>query len=428
MEPIMCHSSISFCLSAARICVARRLMAPFEEEFDIISPTNRQPEDHYELDTAYRPTPAPQSVSFLELTLPSTLSETTEDEPSQDGDADSQTAEVPAASLPYTVSAPGNLEGGIVEWLYKYKFPTYYNNYHNYGPLFQPQVNPQVPISPSANIDGDVFAADMARSVRQWAEEEVWAGRIVPSQTVEFNSVPMSQQTIFISSSMIRAPIARTIEYCEWLAEIVWNELRAGYALHNGERIAADQLPLSCILPEEDLRRSYTRLRHFATTWLPYHLPKHYRKYKLAHIFDLRHLPLGAAVWSYEERTGPCLPPMSDDVKTIRELIYGQGCAYDEIDRLPEVSALRLVAYLIAIHFKEEPGLGRRIPQVSVEDLFGCGLLQQVIGMSVGEIAEGAQVLSRPMPDLPVEGLNHISPWEQPLDGPSRWGYPRNTA
>ncbi|KAG9032376.1 hypothetical protein FS837_002748 [Tulasnella sp. UAMH 9824] len=400
--------------------VVHRLESPLPKALRGASPYTSAVSDHFEFDSPYQLVPLTQPKSFLILTPPSVNSATSEY--GHDGGAESQSSVVYTNSFHSSTSAPGALQGQPQDYLPPYELPpcSYYGGAAD-GTRTHSPVDPNASCTPGSIT----IASDRLKAVRKWAEEEVWADRMVVSRNANFKMLAGKSQTISLSPSIISSPSQSDSAFCEWLADAVWNELRGGYVLKNGERITKAQLPSSYHRKDEDLSRCYARLKHFASTWLPYHLPKKYRDYSLAHVFDLRTLPLGVAVWSYKERIGPCRPYMPRAVKAIRELIYGRGEAYADFDHYADVSALRLIAYLVAIHFTSEQN---SYEGVGIEEVFGSGLLQQVLGMSVRQIAAGAQILRRAMPDQPERGIEYTSPWERCLDVPIVRASPRQTA
>ncbi|KAG9021110.1 hypothetical protein FS837_007571 [Tulasnella sp. UAMH 9824] len=396
--------------SIAREGVVHRLESPLPKALRGALSYTSAVSDHFEFDSPYQLVPLTQPKSFLILTPPSVYSATNEYE--RDGGAESQWKVAYTNSFHSSASAPGALEGRPQNCLPYCELPP---RSHCGGASDGPRTHSPADLTVSCTQTFTTIASDRLKAVRKWAEEEVWADRIVVSRNANFKMPTVNCQTISLSPSMISSPSQSDSAFCEWLVDAVWNELRGGYVLKNGERITESQLLPSYHRKDEDLSRCYARLKHFASTWLPYHLPKKYRDYSLAHVFDLRTLPLGVAVWSYEERIGPCRPYMPRTVKAIRELIYGRGEAYADFDHYADVSALRLIAYLVAIHFTSEQN---NYESVGIEEVFECGLLQQVLGMSVRQIAAGAQILRWAMPDQPEKGIEYTSPWERCLDVP----------
>ncbi|KAG8902087.1 hypothetical protein FRC00_002006 [Tulasnella sp. 408] len=392
--------------STAREGVVHRLKSPLPNAPRGASPYMSAVSDHFEFDPPYQLVPLTQPKSFLILTPPSVYSATKEYE--HDGGTGCHRKVAYTNSFHSSASAPGALQGRPHHCLPSYELPQ-----HPYcgGASDGPRTHSPADSTASCTPEFITIASDRLKAVRKWAEEEVWTDRIVVSRNPNFKMLTVNCQTISLSPSMISSPSQSDSAFCEWLADAVWHELRGGYVLKNGERITEAQLPASYYRKDEDLSRCYARLKHFASTWLPYHLPKKYRDYSLAHIFDLRTLPLGAAVWSYEERIGPCRPYMPRTVKAIRELIYGRGEAYADFDHYADVSALRLIAYLVAIHFTNQQNNYER---VGIEEVFG----QQVLGISVRKIAAGAQILCWAMPDQPEKGIEYTSPWERCSDAP----------
>ncbi|KAG8955896.1 hypothetical protein FRC04_006343 [Tulasnella sp. 424] len=387
--------------------VFHSIASALETGLRIHSPSSPILLDHFEFDTPYRLVPGPQPKSFLDLTPLAVPSTAAGDE--QDDEAESRSAS--EYTFPYTASAPGNLQGGTENWLSYYNPQIYYRRH---GPLAVHLQEPTPPATPNPppTLTAEIIAASRLRAVREWAEEKLWADRIMASRNANFKVLTMSRRSVLVSASMIESPSGRTISFCEWLADTVWNELRGGYVLNSGEGITEEELPPSYRRQNEDLARCYARLKYFAATWLPYHLPKKYREYNLAHVFDIRALPLGIA--------------------TIRELIYGRGQAYTDFDHYPDISALRLIAYLVAINFtgegsRHEGGMPAT-PHVGMDELFECGLLQQVLGMSIKQIATGAQILRWAMPDPPQEGIEYTSPWESRPEIRTHSAYLRQTA
>ncbi|KAG9032377.1 hypothetical protein FS837_002749 [Tulasnella sp. UAMH 9824] len=394
----------------SRESVVHRLESPLPKALQGALSFTSGVSDHFEFDSSYQLVPLTQPKSFLILTPPSVYSAMNEYE--HDGGGESQSKVAYTNSFHSSASAPGALQGRPQDCLAYYKIsPRSYYGGASDGPRTHSPVDLTTPCTPGPIT----IASDRLKAVRKWAEEKAWVDRIAVSRNANFNILTVNCQTISLSPSMISSPSQSDSAFCEWLADAVWHELRGGYVLKNGERITEAQLPPSYHRNGEDLSRCYTRLKHFASTWLPYHLPRKYRDYSLAHVFDLRTLPLGVAVWSYEERIGPCRPYMPRTVKAIRELIYGRGEAYADFDHYADVSALRLIAYLVAIHFTSEQN---NYESVGIEEVFGCGLLQQVLGMSVRQIAAGAQILRWAMPDQPEKGIEHTSPWERCSDAP----------
>lgn len=384
------------------------IKSPLETGLRIPSPGSPMLLDRFEFDTPYSPVPGQQPKSFLDLTPLAVPSIATGAE--HNDEAESRSAR--EYTFPYTASAPGNLQGGTESWLSYYNPQIYYRHR---GRVHLHEPTPQVTPIPPPTLTAESLAASRLRAVREWAEEELWVDGPMASRHADFKTLTMSRRSVLVSASMIESPSRRTINFCEWLADTVWNELRGGYVLKNGEGITEEELPPSYRRQNKDLARCYARLKYFASTWLPYHLPKKYREYNLARVFDIRALPLGIAVWSYEERIGPCRPHMPRNVKTIRELIYGRGQAYTDFDHYPDISAMRLIAYLVAIHFtperRRDEGYGPTTPHVGMDELFRCGFLQQVLGMSIKQIATGAQIIRWAMPDPPEEGIEDTSPW-----------------
>ncbi|KAG8955895.1 hypothetical protein FRC04_006342 [Tulasnella sp. 424] len=367
------------------------IKSPLKTGLRIPSPGSPMLLDRFEFDTPYRLVPGPQPKSFLDLTPLAVPSTATGD----DHNAEAESRSAREYTFPYTASAPGNLQGGTESW------PSYYNPqiyYRRRGPVHLHEPTPQVTPIPPPTLTAESLVAGRLRAVCEWAEEKLWVDGPMASRHADFKALTMSRRSVLVSASMIESPSRRTINFCEWLADTVWNELRGGYVLKNGERITEEALPPSYRRQNEDLARCYARLQYFASTWLSYHLPKKYREYNLARVFDIRALPLGIA--------------------TIRELIYGRGQAYTDFDHYPDISALRLIAYLVAIHFTPErrrnEGYGPTTPHVGMDELFGCGLLQQVLGMSIKQIATGAQIIRWAMPDPPEEGIEDTSPWTEP--------------
>ncbi|KIO29221.1 hypothetical protein M407DRAFT_21617 [Tulasnella calospora MUT 4182] len=415
-------SIVPLSCSSAQDGVAHPLKSPLQKARRVPSLYVYTPvvSNHFEFDSPYRLVPSTQPKSFLTLTPLSVYSAT--NEYGHGGGTESQPTVMYTNLFHSSASAPGALQGQSQDCLPSYELPpNRYCNGPSNGSRTASQANP-APCCPPTSIDVE---SDRLKAVRKWAEEEVWADRIMVPRNPNFKILTVNRHTISLNSSMVSAPTQSEIDFCEWLVDAVWNELRGGYVLKSGERIAEAQLPPSYHRRDEDLARCYARLKHFASTWLPYHLPKKYRDYNLAHIFDLRALPLGAAVWSYEERVGPCRPSMPRNIKTTRELIYGRGEAYTDFDHYADVSALRLIAYLMAIHFTSEQN---RYEGVGMEEVFGCGLLQQVLGMSVRQIATGAQILRWAMPDQPEKGIEYTSPWESCFDAPAAPAHLRQTA
>lgn len=113
-----------------------------------------------------------------------------------------------------------------------------------------------------------------------------------------------------------------------------------------------------------DLALSYQRLMAFARERLAPALPPVFKDRRLASLFGTGALPVGVALCS------PADFPLPPHVLQLRDLVYGVGNAYADFDHFPDVSAMRLMAYVLAAYL----GVDGQVSS-EVDCLFKAGVL-----------------------------------------------------